>query len=432
MGVLLALLIVSQNVFTYHSPFTKAVKKIKPAVVNISAESVIKYKSPFEPFFADEWLKQLFPELFREYEIPRRSLGSGFIIREDGYIITNYHVVKGAQKIKVKVGEKEYDAKIVSKDANIDIALLKIDAKNLPCAELGNSDSIEVGDWVIAIGNPFGFEYTVTVGVVSAKGRSHVPLPGGPRYQNFIQTDAAINPGNSGGPLCDIYGRVIGVNTAIATPSGGNVGIGFAIPINLVKRFLGELIAGGIKYGYLGIYWRPLTKSLKEALGVKEDGILVQDVIKGSPAEKAGLEAGDIILEIDGEKVNPDNFQWKIMYTKPGTEITLKILREKKEKTIKVKLGERPEKLEVAETEWLGIKVKQTEEGVKVVEVAPRSKAEKAGIEKDDIIIRIGDKRIKDIKDYKEAINQYKDSEKPILFVLKRGEMKVWLTVEPK
>lgn len=294
------------------SPFVKVVEIVSPAVVNISAEKVVnrspgfgwEFGSPFDDFFRD-----FFPRM-PDTQQRSQTLGSGFIISEDGYIITNYHVVRDAQDIVVKLTSKQEfkngAVKVVGYDSRTDIALLKVQSKDpLPIVKLGDSDKMRVGDWAIAVGNPFHLEGTVTVGVISAKGRSNIPLPEGPDFQHFLQTDAAINPGNSGGPLVNIRGEVIGINSAITSPSGGNVGIGFAIPINLARTIIEELrTKGKVTRGYLGVYLQEVTEDLKSALDLPSlEGVLVSEVMANTPADKAGLKNGDVIVEFNGEKV---------------------------------------------------------------------------------------------------------------------------------
>jgi serine protease Do len=285
------------------------VKRVKPSVVNISTTTLVKgpdlydrffgQANPFRDFFGEDFYERFFGDM-PQREFKQRSLGSGFIIDRDGYILTNNHVVEKAQSIKVRLSdEKEYDAKVVGRDPKTDIALIKINTRqNLPVAPLGDSDSLEVGDWLIAIGNPFGLEHTVTAGIVSAKGRV---IGAGP-YDDFIQTDASINPGNSGGPLFNLNGEVVGINTAIV--SGGQ-GIGFAIPINVAKELLPQLkTKGRVVRGWLGVMIQKVTPEIAKGFGLKEsEGALVSDVMEGSPAEKAGIKRGDVIVSYNGKRI---------------------------------------------------------------------------------------------------------------------------------
>ena len=295
------------------SPFTRVAENVTAAVANISAEKTVSSTFPgFEWHFEGPW-DDFFKDFFRG--TPRgqqrtQTLGSGFIISEDGYLVTNYHVIRGASDIIVKLTNKqEYkgnEIKIIGTDPRTDVALLKLEnAKDLPYLEFGDSDDVRVGDWAIAFGNPFHLEGTVTVGVISAKGRAGIALPGETDLQSFLQTDAAINPGNSGGPLVNIRGDVIGINTAITSPSGGNVGIGFAIPANLAKSVIEELKSEGkVTRGYLGVYLQEITEDLKDAMGLPSlNGVLISEVRDDTPASRAGLKGGDVVLEFDGKKV---------------------------------------------------------------------------------------------------------------------------------
>jgi serine protease Do len=435
------------------SPFVRVAEEVMPCVVNISAERVRKieeepffeFKGPFEEFF-----KKFFESHPFRGEERAQVLGSGFIFKKKGneyYIMTNNHVVKGATKIIIKLSDKsEYkgkSVKIVGTDPKTDVAVLKIKADHeLPVVRLGDSDSIKVGDWAIAIGNPFGLERTVTVGVISAKGRSGLVLPESPTYQDFIQTDAAINFGNSGGPLVNIKGEVIGINTAIKTPSGGFVGIGFAIPINLAKYVAKQLIEKGkVIRGYLGINIQPITPELAEAYGLERPvGVVVTKVLSGTPAEKGGLKEGDVIIEFNGKPVEDlEKFRIMVAETPPGTKVEIVVVKEGgKRKTLEVTLGEYPEEIaeipeegvEEGATEWLGMRVVpansdearelgiDVKEGVVVVDVEHDSPAGDAGIERGDVIKKIGSIRVKKLSDFERAKKEYKDSEKPVIFHL--------------
>jgi len=273
----------------------------------------------------------------------QRGQGSGFIISKDGYILINNHVVGDADLIKVKLSDgREFKAKVIGTDPQSDVAVIKIDATNLPVLRLGDSDKLEVGEWVIAIGNPFGLSQTVTVGVVSAKGRSRIGIND---YEDFIQTDAAINPGNSGGPLVNIHGEAVGMNTAIFSRSGGYMGIGFAIPINMAKAIKDQLLKKGkVTRGWLGVVIQDIDEELAKSFGLeKTEGVLIAEVSEGSPAEKAGLKQGDIILRLNGKKVDDlGELRNKIALTAPGTKVKLEVLRENKRRTIQVTIGEQP------------------------------------------------------------------------------------------
>lgn len=422
--------------------FVDLAKKLKPTVVNISTTKVIKrspfsknWRSPFsekDPFW--EFFNKFFENAPKEYK--QRGLGSGFIWDKDGYVVTNNHVVEGATSITVKLSNgKKYPAKIVGRDENTDIALLKIKIKNdIPAVTLGDSDKLQVGEWVMAIGNPFGLEQTVTVGIVSAKGRV---IGSGP-YDNYIQTDASINPGNSGGPLFDIHGRVVGINTAIVA---GGTGIGFAIPVNLAKKVIYQLkTKGKVTRGWLGVMIQDFNEDLKQSFNYKRDyGVLVADVLAGEPAKKAGIKRGDVILEINGQKVkNSRDLLDKVADLKVGKKAEVKVWRNGKEKVFTVKVGERPGEKRIALKEkpekklgltirnitpeiakTLGLTVKK---GVLVVEVEPGSAAYDAGLMSRDVILEVNRKKVKDVDEFLDIINSLKEGDKALLLVLRNKD----------
>jgi serine protease Do len=328
--------------------FTDVALAVSPAVVNIRTEKVVKGGGPVfrhfqSPFGRDDPFRDFFERFFGDVprgEFKQRSLGSGFCIDKEGYIVTNNHVVENADEIKVKLKSgKEYDAEIVGRDAKTDIALIKVKSwRGFQTVELGDSDELKVGEWVVAIGSPFGLEHTVTAGIVSAKGRV---IGSGP-YDDFIQTDASINPGNSGGPLINMKGEVVGINTAIFSRSGGNVGIGFAIPINLARGIIDQLkTSGTVTRGWLGVSIQDLTAELAEYYGVKAGkGALVGEVFKGDPADKAGIKPKDVIVEVDGDKIEDSrHLSQKIAGIPVGGKITLKVVRDGKERTFTVKMN---------------------------------------------------------------------------------------------
>ncbi|MEO0094706.1 MAG: DegQ family serine endoprotease [candidate division WOR-3 bacterium] len=439
------------------SPFTRVAEMVSPAVVNISAERTVKtgfedfewnFRGPFEDFFRD------FFKNFPRGDTKTKTLGSGFIISEDGYVVTNHHVIKNATNIIIRLtNKKEYkgnDVKIIGSDSRTDVALLKIETKErLPYLKFGDSDKIKVGDWVMAVGNPFNLEGTVTVGVISAKGRSHIPLSEGPDLQNFLQTDAAINPGNSGGPLLNLQGEVIGINTAITSTSGGNIGIGFAIPINLAKNIIEELKSKGkVTRGYLGVYLEDLTEDMKNALNLSSlDGVMINEVIANSPADNAGIKEGDVIIEYDGKKVTDvQSFRIMVASTTPGRTVRLKLIRNGKEMDLKVKIGEMKEEVAgvVGEKQGaeLGLQVVDIDspdakvynisakKGVVVTNVESDSPAGNAGLQTGDVIISIDNKKIDDISDFKKAVKELKKG-KPVIFQIQRGERKRYVAVTP-
>ena len=322
--------------------YAAVVKKISPSVVNIYTSKTLH----IEPAVR-EYLRELYG--FDQVPKDRReqSLGSGVIVSQDGYILTNNHVVQGADEIKVAVGEEAtiYDAKIVGTDPLTDIAVIKVQADNLPSAVFGDSSKIEVGDVTIAIGDPFGVGQTVTQGIVSAKDRGGIGIA---NYEDFIQTDASINPGNSGGALVDAEGRLVGLNTAILSRTGGNQGIGFAVPVNLARYVMERIVVDGkVTRGYLGVKIQPLTQDLAKQSNLTErKGALIAEVTPGSPGDHAGLKAGDIVKEFDGKPVtNSLRLQLMVAEKAPGSEVTLKVIRQGKEQTLTVKLGELPSEL---------------------------------------------------------------------------------------
>jgi len=412
--------------------FGEAANAVMPSVVNISAEKVISRKLPFRFKFWDRDFDELFKNPPGERKVA--SLGSGVIVDSRGYILTNNHVIDGADKFVVTLHDcTEYkgdEVKLVGVDVRTDLAVLKVEAhKRLPVAELGSSSKVRIGDWVIAIGNPFGFEGTVTVGVISAKGRSNLSLREGASQQDFLQTDAAINPGNSGGPLLNLEGKVVGINTAISTSTGYSAGVGFAVPIDLAKTVFPQLIKKGkVERGWLGVYIQPLTSDMKEALGV-DHGLIVNEVIPDGPAEKAGMKSQDVIIEFDRKPIGsvPD-LQGSVAVFPVGKAATVKVIRKGKAKTFKVKIAKMPE--EVAENRplkseemeesanWLGLEVQDSPDrrGVVVVGVFPDSPGADAGIIVGDVIRRVGKHDVENVRDYEKAKKILSGETRPILF----------------
>ncbi|OGC77556.1 MAG: hypothetical protein A2145_01070 [candidate division Zixibacteria bacterium RBG_16_40_9] len=455
------------------SPFVAVAEKVSPAVVNISAKRVEErdYHDGYAPFFDEEFFKRFFG--YTPRKMPRKfeskSLGSGFIFKEDGYVLTCNHVIsrgkdgKVAEKITVKLADgSEYRAEVIGRDKETDVAVLKINAKkDLPAVELGDSDDLKVGEWSAAIGNPFpqyGLDRTVTVGVISAKGRKGLYFGEGetPAFQNYIQTDASINPGNSGGPLVNIRGEVIGVNAAITSPSGGNIGIGFAIPINTVKQILPDLMGKGkVARGYLGISPRDIDSDLAESLNLTSTtGVLVETVQPETPADKAGLKVGDVILKFNAKKVTgAEQFRNLVAETSPGSKVNLEVLREGKTLSLQTQLKERPitvaqaeEGESIEEESWLGITVATVTKdlaeyyGVKyrtgaiVTDVEPGSPADEKGIQIGDIIMQVDGKKVTNGEEYKKIVITLKKREKAISFVVSRGEPgnTVFLAIKPE
>jgi serine protease Do len=402
--------------------FGPVIKKVSPSVVNIYTAKTVRQSSPrLSPFFDDPLFRDFFGLPFGYQNIPRerreQSLGSGVIVSEDGYILTNNHVVEGADEIKVAFNDDKatYSAKVIGTDPQTDIAVIKIEGKSFPAITVTDSDRLDVGDVVLAIGNPFGVGQTVTMGIVSAKGRAGMGIVD---YEDFIQTDASINPGNSGGALVDAAGRLVGINTAILSRTGGNQGIGFAVPINLARYVMERLIADGkVTRGYLGVMIQPVTPELAQEFKLRENnGALVGEVTPDSPAARAGLKEGDVVIEFNGKKVTDSkHLRLMVSQTPPDTKAPLKIIRDGKEQTLQAKLGELPtDGLSRADgrsgglrrgsgTEPLdGVTVDDLDQrarrqfnipnsvrGAVVVEVDPASAAAAAGLRPGDVIVEI-------------------------------------------
>ncbi|MBI4495614.1 MAG: DegQ family serine endoprotease [Deltaproteobacteria bacterium] len=435
--------------------FVELAKKVKPGVVNISTTKVVKgggrvfrhfqppsrERDPFRDFFGEDFFERFFGGDAPQRDFVQRSLGSGFIIDKEGYILTNNHVVEGASEVKVRLSTgKEYDAEVKGRDPKTDLALIKIKSGGeLPVAELGDSDQVQVGEWVMAIGNPFGLTQTVTVGIVSAKGRV---IGTGP-YDDFIQTDASINPGNSGGPLFNMRGEVVGINTAIVATGQG---IGFAIPINMAKEILPQLAKKGkVTRGGIGVYVQKLTPDLAKSFGLERDkGALVADVLQGGAAEAAGIRRGDIIIQFNGKEINEMNELPRIVAATPvGKEVEVKILREGQPMTLKLKVGELKEEapLQLEKTKLeLGMSVQEiTPEiarqlrlpdstGVVVSQIEPGSVADEAGIQRGDVIREVNGQEVRRLADFQTALEKAKRKEVIRLFI-KRGERIFYATL---
>ena len=442
--------------------FTVLAKKLMPVTVHISTSRTLKppkssmrrfqepfgEEDPFRDFFGEDFMRR-FQEQTPRREQKQRSLGSGFIIDREGYVLTNNHVIDGADEITVTLhDEKQYPATVVGRDEKTDIALIKIkDPKgDLPCAELGDSDALEIGAWVLAIGNPFGLQETVTQGIVSAKWRK---IGQGP-YDDFIQTDASINPGNSGGPLFNLSGRVVGINTAIFSPSGGNVGIGFAIPINIAKTILPQLKGKGkVVRGWLGVMIQKVTPELAQSFGITEGrGALVADVDKEGPAAKAGIASGDIIISYNGKEIKDmDELPILVAQTEIGSTADVRVLRSGKEKTVTVKIAELKDSKshDLAQGQEpqqdFGIAVREItpemaqryglskKDGIIIAQVEPGSEAEEAGIRSGDIIEEINRSQVRTLSEYNRILGKIKKGEN-ILLLLRRGENALWIVLK--
>lgn len=431
--------------------FVSVAKKTTPAVVFIQVEKTINartapqqfYNDPSD-FFGDEFMERFFggrpmrPKEQRQFR--QVGQGSGFLISKDGYILTNNHVVGDADRITVKMRDgREFLAKRIGSDPKSEVALIKIEGADFPCVEMGDSAQLEVGEWVVAIGNPFGLSETVTAGIVSAKGRSGMGIAD---YENFIQTDAAINPGNSGGPLINIDGEVVGINTAMYSQNGGYMGIGFAIPINMAKGIKDQLLKSGkVSRGFLGIAIQDVNRDIAESFGLeKTSGILVSEVLKGSPAEKAGVKQGDVILKMDGGGVeNASSFRNEVSSAPPGTKVKLTVLRKGKEMEIDATTDTLPEDRRGAsdaggsgESDW-GFKATdltpetagqlgyEVGEGVLVSEVEDGSVAWRAGIQPGNMVLGVNQTAVKTVKELRESLAKTGKA-KTILLLTKAGK----------
>ncbi len=436
--------------------FSDVVKVISPVVVNIST-SILRTKKDSAPF--SHFFDSPFKDFFEPHDMPRKwkenNLGSGVIVSSDGFIITNNHVVEKADEITVTLYDHQnFKGKIVGTDPKTDLAIIKISAKDLPAIQWGNSDSLQVGEFVLAFGNPYSLGHTVTMGIVSAVGRANVGIAD---YEDFIQTDAAINPGNSGGPLVNIKGELIGINTAIFSRTGGYQGIGFAVPSNMVQSVMTQLIKKGkVTRGWLGVTIQNLSPELAKEFGLKRAaGALVTEIFKGSPAEKANLKRGDVLLSVNGKNINNvESLRNLIAQSKVGSTAKLNILRDGKNIVIDVTIAEflkevvqamtqePEEELPQEENEFAGFSVmsltkniakqldiSKNERGVVIVKVEPFSVSEEAGLKKGDVIQEINKKKIDNLSDFNKVLKNIREGDTVLLFVNRNGS-KFYITLK--
>jgi serine protease Do len=437
--------------------FAPVVEKALPAVVNISSSKATKVSADgiqgmpqMDPFF-----RQFFGEEFgrdfggrgrgRGSIMPRKqyehSLGSGVVVRSDGYILTNNHVIDGANEITVTFDNKrEMKAKLVGTDAKTDIAVLKVDATNLPTIAMADSSKARVGDLVLAMGSPFGLKQTVTMGIVSARGRTGLGIED---YEDFIQTDASINPGNSGGALLNTHGELIGINTAILANNGGNQGVGFAVPANLARSVMTQVMEHGkVVRGYLGLLPQDITPAMAQALHSKQtEGVLIGDVTAGAPAAAAGLQRGDVILDLNGQKVEDSNqLRMRVSMTPPGTTVQLRVLHDGSEKTVAVKLAEMPanvggsvEKSEegggaASALEGVSVEASKSGRGVVVTDVDQGSPAGMAGLREGDTILEVNRASVSSVADFDKAMRNVSNG--ATLLLVKRGDNTFYVAVQ--
>ncbi len=443
--------------------FAEIAKKATPSVVyikahytqNISSNNFEGFEDPLE-LFGEDFFKHFFggPRKFKNKQTPQQNTqisgGSGFVISKDGYIITNYHVVKDADKITATLNNgEECDARLIGIDAKTDIAVIKIDKNDMSHLSFGNSDELKICEWVIAIGNPFTLQSTVTVGVVSAKGRNNLQISDQSGYEDFIQTDAAINLGNSGGPLLNLNGEVIGINTAILSKSGGYMGIGFAIPSHMAKHVTDQIIKyGSVKRGYIGIFFQPIDKDMAETLNMeKAEGVLISEVPNNSPAHKAGIKQGDIIIEYNDNKItDARDFRNKIALMSPNDKVKFKVLRNNKIQYITLSLEAYADKeISAKEMDQLGIEVAEIKDipsntlnkwgynenmnNIIITSVKPNSLAERSGIKPGMLLLQLNQIKLKDIADFHEALKDI-DKKKHVLLLIKHQNMTKFITVK--
>ena len=444
--------------FPGNETFISVAKLAKASVVNISSsqKSAQSGEAPLNPFFNDPFFRRFFGEEERRLPVPKerreQGLGSGVIVSAEGHIITNNHVVEKADEIKVLLPDKRtFKAKVIGTDPKTDVAVIKIDATNLPVLSWGDSGQLQVGELVLAVGNPFGLNQTVTMGIISAVGRAHMGIVD---YEDFIQTDAAINPGNSGGALVNLQGQLIGINSAIFSRTGGNMGIGFAIPSNMAKSVMNSLIKyGKVVRGWLGVSIQEINQDLAKEFGATDtSGALVADVMEDSPAAKAKLQRGDIITAYNGIAIkDPTHLRSMVADTAPETTVTVTVLRDKHTKDVKMTVGELPKEMAQASRSdpgtghgdhaLAGVTVEalsdrqgrqgRKETGVVVSEVEPDSAADEAGLKAGDVIREINRKPVRTVQDFERLANDLEPKSR-VLLLITRGSATVFLSVNPR
>ena len=449
--------------------FPDIAKAVRPAVVNITPAKILvreprerkggEGRNPMdqmEEFFGFDFPRQFGPKRHGQDRDPERGphrggMGSGVIISDDGYVITNNHVVDGAKAVQVTLPDKrEFTGKIVGTDPKTDLAVVKIDAKNLPFVPWGDSAKLQVGEYVLAVGNPFGLNSTVTLGIVSALGRGRMGIT---QYEDFIQTDAAINPGNSGGALVNTKGELIGINTAIFSQTGGYQGVGFAVPTSMAKPVFESLVkTGKVVRGYMGVAIQDLSPDLATSFGLKQTGgALISDVTAGGPADEAGIKQGDVIVQYQGERVeDPAALQRMVTRTPVGTKASITVLRDGHERELTLTTGEQPDTLKMAKADTspdesvalAGIEVQgldkdtarelgvgEKAKGVVVTNIDPESPASDSGLREGDVIQAINRQDIKSVKDYEKIASGLKKDQPALLLINRRGAS-LFLTVK--
>lgn len=430
--------------------FVDVAKIATPAVVHISTTRKVAGpgRSPLDPFFEDPFFRRFFGDEFPKRGVPKerkeQSLGSGVIVDPGGLIVTNNHVISQADEIVVLLSDRrEFKGKLIGTDPKSDIAVVKIEARDLPFLAWGDSDRLQVGEYALAVGNPFGLNQTVTAGIISAVGRANVGIA---EYEDFIQTDAAINPGNSGGALVNVKGELIGINTAIFSRSGGYMGIGFAVPSSMAKAVVDSLVKSGkVVRGWLGVSIQMVSQELAKEFGLKDNkGVLVSDVAANSPAVKGGLLRGDVITEYDGKVVDePNHLRNMVAQTTIGKKVRLKIMRDKREKEIELAIGELPAEVQMSGEERLEGEVGNVLEGLEVADITPDiarelglprgetgvvvtsmfpgSPIEGAGLQEGDVITEINRKPVRNTKDFDSVVSRIKANESALILVTRAG-----------